>query len=320
MENNTAIEDLSSSSKTTSKNNTIKGTLFALIAGTLWGLSGICAQFLFQQRNLTPEWVVCVRLISSGVILLSIAYIKEKNEIFKVFKSKKHTKDLVLFGILGMFGVQYSYFVAIKYSNAATATVIQYLGPAIILIYQSLKNKSLPSFIELFALILSLLGVFVLVTHMDINSLVISGKALFWAITAAFCLAYYTVKPGNLLNRFSNICVTGWGMLIGGVAFSFIKPIFDISGTFDIYTIAVIIIVIIFGTIIPFSIYVISTKLIGPTKTSLFSTVEPVSSAVFSIFLLNLAFGFMDFLGTAMIIAMVIILSINKKEKSSDCA
>ena len=76
MENNTAIEDLSSSSKTTSKNNTIKGTLFALIAGTLWGLSGICAQFLFQQRNLTPEWVVCVRLISSGVILLSIAYIK----------------------------------------------------------------------------------------------------------------------------------------------------------------------------------------------------------------------------------------------------
>ncbi|MGN1032397.1 MAG: DMT family transporter [Intestinibacter sp.] len=316
MKNNTAIEDISKSSKTTSKSNTIKGTVFALTAGTLWGLSGICAQFLFQQRDLTPEWVVCVRLISAGIILLTIAYIKEKNEIFKVFKSKKHTKDLVLFGILGMFGVQYSYFVAIKYSNAATATVIQYLGPAIILIYQCLKNKSLPSFIELFALVLSLLGVFILVTHMDINNLVISEKALFWAILAAFSLAYYTVKPGNLLNSFSNICVTGWGMLIGGVVFSFIKPLYDISGTFDIYTIAVIITVIIFGTVIPFSIYVISTKFIGPTKTSLFATIEPVSSAVFSIFLLNLAFGFMDFLGTAMIIAMVIILSVSKKERA----
>ena len=210
--------------------------------------------------------------------------------------------------------MQYTYFVAIKYSNAATATVIQYLGPAIILIYQSLKNKSLPSFVELFAVVLSILGVFVLVTHMDINSLVISKQALFWALGAAFALAYYTIKPGNLLNNFSNICVTGWGMLIGGVVFSFIKPIFDISGTFDIYTIAVIIVVIIFGTVIPFSIYVISTKLIGPTKTSLFSTIEPVSSAVLSIFLLNLSFGFMDFLGTAMIIAMVIILSIGKKQ------
>lgn len=316
MDKSIVIEDISNSSKTTSKNDTIKGTLFALTAGILWGLSGICAQFLFQQRNLTPEWVVCVRLISSGIILLTVAYIKERNKIFEVFKSKKHTKDLVLFGILGMFGVQYTYFVAIKYSNAATATVIQYLGPAIILIYQSLKNKSLPSFVELFALILSLLGVFVLVTHMDINSLVISKKALFWALGAAVCLAYYTIKPANLLNSFSNICVTGWGMLIGGVVFSFIKPLSDISGTFDIYTIVVIITVIIFGTVIPFSIYVISTKLIGPTKTSLFATIEPVSSAVFSIFLLNLAFGFMDFLGTGMIIAMVIILSLNKKEKA----
>lgn len=307
-------QNLSNFKQQNSKNNTIKGTLFALIAGTLWGLSGICAQFLFQNKNLTPEWVVCVRLISSGIILLAVAYAKEKNNIFKIFKSKRDVKDLVLFGILGMFGVQYTYFVAIKYSNAATATVIQYLGPAIILIYQSLRNKSLPSFIELFAVVLSILGVFVLVTHMDINSLVISKQALFWALGAAFALAYYTIKPGNLLNNFSNICVTGWGMLIGGVVFSFIKPIFDISGTFDIYTIAVIIIVIIFGTVIPFSIYVISTKMIGPTKTSLFSTIEPVSSAVLSIFLLNLSFGFMDFLGTAMIIAMVIILSIGKKQ------
>ena len=298
-------QNLSNFKQQNSKNNTIKGTLFALIAGTLWGLSGICAQFLFQNKNLTPEWVVCIRLISSGLILLSVAYAKEKNNIFKIFKSKRDVKDLVLFGILGMFGVQYTYFVAIKYSNAATATVIQYLGPAIILIYQSLKNKSLPSFVELFAVVLSILGVFVLVTHMDINSLVISKQALFWALGAAFALAYYTIKPGNLLNNFSNICVT---------VFSFIKPIFDISGTFDIYTIAVIIVVIIFGTVIPFSIYVISTKLIGPTKTSLFSTIEPVSSAVLSIFLLNLSFGFMDFLGTAMIIAMVIILSIGKKQ------
>ncbi len=311
MDNKIAIDD-SQIESSVDKKNTIKGIAFSLIAGTLWGLSGICAQFLFQQKNLTPEWVVCIRLITSGIILLTVGYIKEGKQIFEVFKNKTQTKNLVLFGILGMFGVQYTYFVAIKYSNAATATVIQYLGPAIILIYQCLKSKSLPSFIEFFALILSLLGVFILVTHMDITSLVVSKKALLWAIGAAFALAYYTVKPGSLLENFSNITVTGWGMLIGGLVFNCIKPIWNISGDFDIYTVAVILIVIIFGTVIPFSLYVLSTKWIGPTKTSLFSTVEPVSSAVLSIFLLNLAFGFMDFLGTGLIIAMVIILSLNK--------
>lgn len=311
MDNKVIIDD-SQIKSSIDKKNTLKGISFALIAGTLWGLSGICAQFLFQQKNLTPEWVVCIRLISSGIILLTVGYIKEGKQIFNIFKNKTQTKNLVLFGILGMFGVQYTYFVAIKYSNAATATVIQYLGPAIILIYQCLKSKSLPSFIEFFALVLSLLGVFILVTHMDITSLVVSKKALLWALGAAFALAYYTVKPGSLLENFSNITVTGWGMLIGGLVFNCIKPIWNISGDFDIYTISVILIVIIFGTVIPFSLYVLSTKWIGPTKTSLFSTVEPVSSAVLSIFLLNLAFGFMDFLGTGLIIAMVIILSLNK--------
>ena len=62
-------QNLSNFKQQNSKNNTIKGTLFALIAGTLWGLSGICAQFLFQNKNLTPEWPtgeVILKLVNAG--------------------------------------------------------------------------------------------------------------------------------------------------------------------------------------------------------------------------------------------------------------
>lgn len=43
-----------------------------------------------------------------------------------------------------MLMVQYTYFAAIKHSNAATATVLQYAGPVIIAIYLAIKNKKSP--------------------------------------------------------------------------------------------------------------------------------------------------------------------------------
>lgn len=39
-----------------------------------------------------------------------------------------------------MLAVQYRYFAAIKYPNAATATILQYAGPALIAIYVAFQK------------------------------------------------------------------------------------------------------------------------------------------------------------------------------------
>lgn len=98
----------------------------------LMGVSGTVAQYLFQHRHFNTEWLTSVRLLVSGALLLGIAYRKEKGRIWAVWKDRRDRIPLLLFGIFGMLGVQYTYFAAIEYGNAATATVLQYLGPAII--------------------------------------------------------------------------------------------------------------------------------------------------------------------------------------------
>ena len=307
------MEDIYIEESTKKSNSILIGTIFAISAGIMWGLGGICAQFLFKSRGLSPQWVVGVRLISSGLILLSFGYFKTKNDIFKIWTHKEDRLSLILFAIFGMLGAQFTFFTAISQSNAATATVIQYLSPALVLIYVSIKNKKVPSIVEIFAVILSIVGVFVLVTHGNFNNLLISKTALIWCILAAITLAYYTIKPTSFKNQWTNYSLIGWAMIIGGIVCNFINPIWKFTGVFDFSTLIYLIAVIIIGTIIPFSIYSIGVRLIGPTNASLYSCVEPVATALISVVFLGTPFKLMDYIGTTLIVSMIIILSLSKK-------
>ena len=92
---------------------------------------------------------------------------------------------MLLFSLIGMLFMQYGYFLAIGHSNAATATVLQYLAPVMIVIYVSIRYHKMPSFFEFAAVLCALLGTFLLATHGNVKSLSISPLALFWG--TAFC-------------------------------------------------------------------------------------------------------------------------------------
>jgi drug/metabolite transporter (DMT)-like permease len=51
---------------------------------------------------------------------------KDEQNVWKIWGNKNDSFSLIFFSILGMLGVQYTYFAAIKYGNAATATILQY--------------------------------------------------------------------------------------------------------------------------------------------------------------------------------------------------
>ena len=290
-------------------NSRAKGILLVIIGTMLWGISGTVAQFLFQQKSFNSEWLVVVRLLISGSILLIYGYIKKDNDIKNIWKSKKDRITLILFGVIGMLGVQYTYFAAIKHGNAATATILQYLSPVIITCYLIIRNKKLPTIKQLIAISLALIGTFFIITRGNIHSLSISKLALFWGISSAFCSAIYTLQPISLLKKYSSTAVVGWGMLIGGLAFSFIHSPFNFSGELSIISITSVIFIVIFGTLIAFYCYLESLKYLVPTESSILGCIEPLSATILSVLWLNVTFGLPEFIGTACIIATVIILS-----------
>ena len=248
-----------------------KGILMVLSAAALWGISGAVAQYLFHQKGFSPEWLVVVRLLISGSLLLTFARIKENLNIWDIWKNKKDVTSLLLFSILGILAVQYTYFAAINHSNAATATILQYLAPMLIFCYLALRTKKFPTLKETFAVILALLGTFLLVTQGSIQTLSISGLALFWGLSSALALAFYTLQPINLLSRWDSAIITGWGMLIGGVSFSFIHPPWVFQGQWSLNSFFAVSFIVLFGTLIAFYFYLESLRYNTATETSFIS-------------------------------------------------
>lgn len=293
------------------------GIAMVLIAAVLWGVSGSVAQYLFQQQGFSPEWLVVMRLLLSGMILLGLAYKKEKKKIWDIWKSKQDRWNLILFGILGMLAVQYTYFTAIKHANAATATILQYLAPVLIVCYVAIRSSQFPTAKEITAVILALIGTFFLVTHGSIHTLSISGLALFWGLSSALTLAFYTLHPHKLLANWGSTIVVGWAMLIGGIGFSFVHPPWQFEGQWSVPSFFSVIFIVVFGTFIAFYCYIESLKYLSASETSLLACVEPLSAVFLSVIWLHVDFGAAEWLGTLCIVSTVSILSIVKNKEVS---
>lgn len=147
-------------------------------------MSGTVAEYLFENHLVTPIWLVGTRLFVAGLLLLSWNRITTGESVFKIWHNKREILTFLTFALLGMLPSQLTYFMAIRYGNAPTATVLQFLGPIFIMGYVTVFNHKLPNLAEIVSVILALAGTFLLVTNGHIDSLALSIAAIAWGIGA----------------------------------------------------------------------------------------------------------------------------------------
>lgn len=297
------------------KSKTALGIILSLMGGIFWGFSGSCGQYLFTYHSVDSQWLVAVRMVISGAILLCISAFRHKKEIFAVWRGKENIIRMAAFTVFGLVLCQYAYFTAIQLSNAGTATVLQYLSPAMILIFLCVKNKKPPLLKEAVAIVLAIGGTFIIATGGNPGSLSISTGALVWGLLAGVFLACYSLIPVPLLKIADTPTVLGWGTFIGGIVMLPIFRPWENMPQISFSLVAALGGIIIFGTVLAYSFYLEGIHLIGATKASIISSIEPVAATVISALWLGTDFSFADIIGFAMIISTILIISIKKEPK-----
>jgi len=146
------------------------GLLLVILGAIFWGIGGTVSQKLFQQFGISVNWLVTIRLLLAGIALLAIQFFKkERSQILRVWKNKQTSIQLIIFGLLGMLAVQYTYMASISHGNAAVATLLQYLAPVMIIIYTVIRRQAVLTGQDVITVCLALIGSFLLLTNGSIS-------------------------------------------------------------------------------------------------------------------------------------------------------
>jgi len=289
----------------------LKGILFIVTGAMLWGATGPLMEWLLNHTALTVSFMLTIRLSVAGIFLLTYLLVTGKN-IFCIWQQRLWSRQLIIFGIVGMLGVQYAFVGAINESNAVLATLLQFLAPIFVVAYVSLSLKKWPPKYQVLGIMGTLVGLFLLLTNASFDSLLVSNKALLWGVAVGLTFAFYTLYPARLMKEWNVLLVVGWGMLIGGVTLGIISRVWQ-SNQWIVFTdlkITGLMMALIFTGTLAFILFLSSMKYITAVETSILSSIEPLTAMVISVIVFGTSLGLWQLVGVFVMLVCVTWLSI----------
>ncbi len=282
---------------------------FAVSCMLIWGLSFVFTRIILDVYS--PVTAVFMRMLISSAILIPLILIYRRNEHFG-------TKDWLLIMLAAVFE-PFFYFLGENYGILETSSTISAVIIATIPLltpiasYYLLKEKL--SWLNITGVFISFSGIVIMLVGKDL-SLNASPKGILFLFFAVFSAIISTIIMKKLSSKFSSLTIIGYQNLLGGLYFLPLFLIFDfkqfLSIPFDPKVWATILFLAVFASSLAFIMYVSVIRHLGASRSNIFTNIIPVSTAIFSFFILDEQFTFIKVLGIAIVITGVMLSQFNR--------
>lgn len=297
----------------------VKGIFMIIMGAMLWGATGPMMEWILDTGTMSVSFMLIIRLLLAGLAILLILKMKGVH-IMRPLLHKVWLRQMVIFGVIGMLGVQFTFAGSIHTSNAVIATLFQFLAPIYIILFVSIRQKAKPPLAQVIGMAVTMAGLYLLLTNGSLSGFALTAEALFFGIALGFSFAFYTLYPVRLMNEWGVLLSVGWGMLIGGFALLIINLMNfgkGIKALANIEISIMLLLVIIVGTV-AFLLFLSSMKYISPVETSLLSSFEPLTAMIISVLWFGSVLGIWQMVGAAIMLLGVTGLSVAGSKKKEE--
>ncbi len=293
------------------------GYALYLTASVLFALNGTVAKSILLT-GIDPARLSQVRVTGAFLLLLLFVAITRPQALRL---SKKEIPILLAYGILGVAMTQYLYFVALTYLPVSVALLIEFTAPVMIALWFRFAWKEPTKRTVWLALGMALAGL-ALVAQVWLG-FTLNAAGVIAALGAAIALSIFYIlgdKQMRVENPRDPISLTMWGFAAGSLFWAITQPwwsfpwealsgntepLSDANISFPIWIMTFW--MILFGTVITFSLVLTSMKHLRASQASTVGLTEPLFATMIAWVLLGEALNALQVLGGALILLGVFV-------------
>lgn len=297
------------------KNSELIGVIFVLIAGVLWGTTGIYVRW-FSKLGLSSLQITVFKMFIAATVLILWCLIFDR-EALKINK-----KDIWVFFCSGLISMDFftvCYFSTIQNADLSIAATLLYAAPIVVLLLSVILFKEKFTAKKAIACVLAFLGCF-LVSGLIGSGRGIPGKALLTGILSAIGYALYSIFGEIAIRKgYKSLTITTYTFMIAAVGSLILLRPAQIADAAAKTTVPMFILMLVAISInvslLPYIFYTNGLLRIAPSKASIIASIEPVTATVVGALIFKEYPDIYGVFGIIFVLGAIVLLNIKAKGK-----
>lgn len=296
-----------------------RGVLLVLVSAAAFGALPIFAKLAYRE-DVNLKTLLALRFTFAALIMW-VLWAFERRKVVSTQPANTLAKiiPLVIMGALLYVGQSFSYFTAVGIISATATSLLLYTYPTLVTILSWLLFKEHMSWQKLGALLIAAIGTIMV---LGIVSSLISGgtgalgevrpEGIAWALIAAVVYSAYIITGARYTSVQSPIFSSAVIITSAAVVYTLWGAI---SGELDLGVSALGLLwalgLALVSTVVAITTFFGGLRLVGPSRASIISTLEPAVTVALAAAVLNEAITFEQLCGGVLILAAVVLLQLN---------
>jgi DME family drug/metabolite transporter len=284
----------------------------------MWGVAATLGRAAFTGRLLSKEQAlrsIDPLILSQSrttfsfiVLLIALLLLRGWNRL------RLPVSDFLRMFVLGILGVaasNYLYYLAIQRTNVATAIILQYTAPILVLLYTVARGLQKPTVQRIAAVGLAVTGIALVIGIFGSSAFRLDAIGVVAALGAAFSFAFYNVGGHSILARYDRWTVLLYVIFSASLFWIVVNPPWKIAAAH--YSVEQWLFLLVFSLIsvlAPFSLYFAGLQHLEPTRAIVVSCLEPVFSIVIAAVALGEIVRPLQTVGIVLVLVAIVVVQL----------
>ncbi len=290
------------------------GALAVAAAASIWGTLGFFAKILYAE-DVSFEALVAVRALVGWIAVFGFVLVT--GGMRSLLVARRDLVFLVPLGLVGIGAFYLFYFYTVRESEVGTAAILLYSSPAFVVLLAWMFLREPLGAVKVSALLLTLLGVFLVVGAYTPQNLEVTPVVLATGLLAGLTYGLYSIFGRPVAGHLSPAVILTYALFFGAVLLlAAALPTLGTLVGLSAGSYALLFMLSVVHTTLGFALYTFGLKRLGAGRSAIVATVEPVVAGAIGVTLLGEDLTAPKVMGALLVLAGAALAQVRRSGKT----